>query len=116
MSKQPSHDNVAEDNPEFRSVALHSMPAAASLARSVQPELKRAAMIPEPIPQQPIVVEAKQWNPTEVPTIPSFYSLERSHVKVSDASPSTIAQRIVECLNRHSMAVTDANSEEVSVF
>ena len=66
----------------------------------------------EPMANQPL--HTQEWNvPEELPPIPSDYSLGYSHAVVHGASPQTVANRIVEGLAEHSVAVVPHDSHEV---
>lgn len=68
----------------------------------------------EPMVQQPL--HEQEWNvPDVLPTIPSNYNLGHSHVVVDDASPQTIASRIVKSLAQYSVAAMPHKNHENSL-
>ena len=48
--------------------------------------------------------------------VPSFYKLERTHIKIDDASASEIAMRITEVLRQESVRATFHDEEVRSVY
>lgn len=56
----------------------------------------------------------KAWKVSQLRPVPSFYKLERTHLKINDASPQQIAARIADCLRQESVYAT-FNDEEACV-
>lgn len=56
----------------------------------------------------------KAWKVSQLRPVPSFYKLERTHLKIDDASVEEIASRIADCLRQESVYAT-FNDEEATV-
>jgi hypothetical protein len=118
MSEQQQQRKIVEDAPEMRSVAMHSvapmpmMPRFSPLERSkAAPSIRSAFVSPQSSTKQ----QSKEnvWSVDSLPSMPSMYFLERTHVYVSNASPKEVARRVADCLRRESVAV---NYNEVSYW
>lgn len=104
---------IVEDTPQMRSVALHPvtmpmMPRASPLARS-----KAAPVAVTPAIGKAAFQNERLWKVSHAPSLPSYHPLERTHVKVPNASTQEVASRIVECLRKQSVAAR-YNDKEVS--
>lgn len=97
-------EQIPEDIPHMRSVALHSAPPI-PLARSF-PAPKAFSTVAPSRSHVTAPVKATNkpdWRIKNVLPVPPMYFLERTHVLVSDASPQQIAARIVDCMQRESV-------------
>ena len=109
MSFNPNNQRrVVEDVPQMRSVQIHSahpvapprpFPAALSLAA---PKVTAA----------PTNQISAAWKITQLRPVPTFYKLERTHIKINDCTAQEIAGRIADCLRQESVYAT-FNDEEV---
>lgn len=102
-----SHDNneqIPEDTPHMRSVALHSAPPM-PMARSFPAPKAFSSVAPmrSHVSAPAKALNKPGWRVTNVLPMPPMYFLERTHVVVSDASPQQIAARIVDCMERESV-------------
>lgn len=88
------------------------MPRSAPLAR----QKASPATISLPVKSTTTTTGSKGllWTVDAAPRLPTMYFLERTHVRVSDASPQEVASRIVECLRKQSVAAV-YNDEEALV-
>lgn len=104
-----SSDDSYQNGPELRSIRI------GSVASTNQPTIAFSSGFvakEEPIAKQPLHTE--EWNlPEELPAIPSGYALGYSHAIIHDASPQTVANRIVEGLAMYSIAPTPHESHPV---
>jgi hypothetical protein len=66
-------------------------------------------------PAPSLRVVDKAWKVSQLRPLPSFYKLERTHLKIDDASAAEIASRIAACLRQESVYAI-FNDEEVRVL
>jgi len=107
-----SSDDSYQNGPELRSIRMGSVASTnqANIAFSSGFVAKE-----EPIAKQPLHTE--EWNlPEELPAIPSGYALGYSHAIIHDASPQTVANRIVEGFAMYSIVLTPHESHPNSLL
>eukprot|EP00541_Cyclophora_tenuis_P014052 CAMPEP_0116579778 /NCGR_PEP_ID=MMETSP0397-20121206/22431_1 /TAXON_ID=216820 /ORGANISM="Cyclophora tenuis, Strain ECT3854" /LENGTH=358 /DNA_ID=CAMNT_0004109277 /DNA_START=88 /DNA_END=1164 /DNA_ORIENTATION=- len=91
---------IAPDMPEMRSVRIGApvaMPPR-SLLRSAPTTTKSATT-----PLRTIATSTAEWKPSNIPSLPQMYPLERSHARVKNDT-SAVAQRIASVLRQQSLA------------
>lgn len=113
------HQEVVEDEPQMRSVRLQSTPPMAFPPPPMPGKLSFGSMKPAGLPKKPEpsvsrVAVANLWNVKVLKPLPQVYSLERTHVFVSGASCSEVAQRIAQCLQASSI-MAEYDDEEACV-
>ena len=118
MSQNIQRRVVKEDTPVMRSVRIQSatpsmappppMPFGVVVAPS-----KISLKSPTSSAPAPTVVVDKAWKVSQLRPLPSFYKLERTHIKIDDASAAEIASRIAACLREESVYAV-FNDDEVS--
>lgn len=107
---------VVEDAPQMRSVRIGS--AAPAMQAPPPMPFGRTTLAPTKIAPTNQINTAtsvdKGWKISPLRPVPSFYKLERTHLKINDASPEQIAARIADCLRQESVYAT-FNDEEASI-
>lgn len=109
-----NEENITEDAPQMRSVALHS-------AMPTVPAFPRAGEIVKQAPflaSTPVVAGAEthreynvSWKVPALTSLPSVYFLERTNTHVANVSPQEVGRRISECLRTESIAATFHENE-----
>ena len=112
---------IVPDTPTMRSVAI--MPPPMPVMKSLQPTPLAKSAPPRVGPTISIspksYVDPKELRPKTTPNwrveqaneLPSFYPLERSHVRLSDVTALEVSSRIDECLRKESVAVVYDNKK-----
>ena len=117
-------DQITEDAPAFHSVAMMSAPPAFPL-RSAATESKQAFRVEEHPALRSVsdkkktlapvaaggLVETTPWKVSKPLAIPSYYTLERTHTTVPDASAEEVSARIASFLRTESIAATFDNQQ-----
>jgi hypothetical protein len=119
MSQNNQRRVVKEDAPVMRSVRIQS--AAPSLAPPSMPF--GVSVAPTKIAPKTQISSApaprslvdKAWKVSQLRPLPTFYKLERTHLKIDDAPAAEIASRIAACLRQESVFAI-FNDEEVRVL
>lgn len=103
-----SHEHIVEDSPTMRSVAIAApplMPSMRPLTTKTTTPLKVSAAAPS-------------LKTTDIcnsfPELPVGYFLERTHVRIHDATPEQVMSRVESILARESVA-THYDKNEVRV-
>jgi len=133
-SNNVEREEIAEDRPQMRSVAMMSSEvgiAAPAFRRAhvavsktpfgaVEPaSLSRVEGKVPPAVAAPSSTTPGQagetWTVKAVNPVPAFYHFERTHASVDGnaVSPQVIARRITDCMKRESIAVLNCDSEGV---
>jgi len=111
-------DNSFQNGPELRSIRMGAASASNGPSIAFATGLRESKHVEEPLDvnmNKPLHTE--EWNvPEELPAIPSDYALGYSHTIIDDASPQTVANRIVEGLAKHSIATSPHESHENSLL
>jgi len=116
------HRRIVEDVPQMRSVRIQSAPTTTPLGvpPMMQPFGGRTAAVGSvksaPSTTKPFASYSSPWkidSLQQLRPIPSYYRLERTHLKIGDVSCTDIANRIVSCLRDESVSAT-FHTEEVS--
>ena len=112
-SKQ--QQRVVEDAPHYRSVQIQSAPPAMPLGRTTVGPSKISPSTSKINTSKSTVVAAKTtktaWKVSQLRPVPSFYRLERTHLKISDVTCQEITSRIAACLKEESVSATFYNDE-----
>lgn len=112
---------IVPDTPTMRSVAI--MPPPMPMLRAVEPasvskspairvgptmsvNTKSSVSSPELRPNT-----TPNWRVEQANELPSFYPLERSHIRLSDVTALEVSSRIDECLRKESVAVVYDNQK-----
>lgn len=116
-----SSDKVEEDRPQMRSVAMGSLQPALLRVPPRSPLLKTPPVTGDsrtkatstststPLSSESTTA-AWKIDSISLTAIPSYYQLERSHIKIT-VSPKLVAQRIATCLQQESVAAQYHDSE-----
>ena len=107
---------IVEDAPEMRSVMIQS----STPAMQAPPPMPFARGVVSTAPTKiaptnqrvSAPVATKAWKVSQLRPVPAFYKLERTHIRINDASVEEIASRIADCLREESVYAT-FNDEEV---
>lgn len=109
---------VKEDAPVMRSVQIlsqaPSMQAPPIPFGRVSVAPSKTAIAPKVQLGESVSVVDKAWKVSQLRPVPSFYRLERTHLKIDDASAGEIATRIADCLRQESVHAT-FNEDEAMV-
>lgn len=124
MNQASSDEDSYQNGPELRSVRMGSAASGSepsiTFPTSMPMESKSAPLQQQQ--QEPGMSDRKplhtqEWNvPEHLPPIPSDYSLGYSHAIVHDATPQTVANRIVKAIAQHSIAAVPDDSQEVRLL
>ncbi|CAB9529865.1 expressed unknown protein [Seminavis robusta] len=125
----PPRRVIKEERPEMRSVRIQ--PAAPSMAPPMPMPFGGRTNLAHNKTQSPQSAPAttsgtvnKAWKISQLRPVPSFYRLERTHLKIADASVTEIAARIADCLREESVyavfdddeAMVEAETHEAVTF
>ena len=125
MSSPNSNNNnqqrrtvVKEDAPQMRSVRIQAAPVTPPMlfGRTTVGPSKAAAPTSQMTTtattanSTPTVVD-HAWKVSQLRPVPSFYRLERTHLKIGDATVQDISDRIAACLREESVSATFHNDE-----
>lgn len=124
MNQASSDEDSYQNGPELRSIRMGSAASGSepsiTFPSSITVESKSASLQQQQ--QEPNMANHKplhtqEWNvPQDLPPIPSDYALGYSHAIVHDASPQTVANRIVKAIAQHSIATVPDDSHENSLL
>ena len=108
---------IVEDAPQMRSVKIQSSTPAMQAPPPMPFGRGVVSLAPTKIAptNQYTATSApvgKAWKVSQLRPVPSFYKLERTHLKIDDAAVEEIASRIADCLRQESVHAT-FNDEEV---
>ena len=100
---------IVEDAPVMRSVRVQSstpamappMPFGRGVVSMAPSKIAPTNQVGAPPP-----VATKAWKVSQLRPVPTFYKLERTHIKITDASVEDIASRIADCLREESVYAT----------
>jgi hypothetical protein len=107
--------DIVEDVPQMRSVAMHSPMAMPSIRSS--PLLNKASsgarlVVSDGDHKVASTGPASSfWKLNTLVALPSMHLLERNNVYVANTEPSVVAQRIAENLRSQSIAATFSDNE-----
>lgn len=121
MSNNNQRRVVKEDAPQMRSVRIQSsvpsmqappMPFGRGVTSLAPAKLAPTSQITTGSTTAKVVDKA--WKVSQLRPVPSFYKLERTHLKIDDASVEEISSRIADILRQESVYAT-FNDEEAMV-
>lgn len=107
---------IVEDAPQMRSVKIQSLAPALQAPPPMPFGRGAVSVAPSKIAttNQSTTAAGKAWKVSQLRPVPSFYKLERTHLKIDDVSVEEIASRIADCLRQESVYAT-FNDEEATV-
>jgi len=115
-SNNNQHRVVKEDAPQQPAMSSMAppMPFGQSVVSTTPAKITPTSQISTST--KPTAVVGKAWKISQLRPVPSFYKLERTHIKIDDASASEIAMRITEVLRQESVRATFHDEEVRSVY
>lgn len=114
-SNNNKQQRVVEDAPQYRSVQIQSAPPAMPLGRTtvgpskISPSTSKINTSKSTVVIAPTTKAA--WKVSQLRPVPSYYRLERTHLKISDVSCQEITSNIAACLKEESVSATFYNDE-----
>ena len=127
-SNNNKQQRVVEDAPIYRSVQIQSAqvaPPAMPLGRTTVGPSNKVSSTSKINTSNSTVIRSSAattlttskpaWKVSQLRPVPSFYRLERTHLKIGDATCEEITSRITACLKEESVSATFYNDEVRSI-